>query len=92
MKQQFIKGAWYKTSRKSEKAFQYYVKFSHIEQEYAKSSEYINYNWENHNYCETSDNIKNTNFTLVDISEIAHLLPSNHPDLQQNALNSLEIW
>lgn len=35
---------------------------------------------------------KNEPILLTDLSEITSFLPKGHPDLEQNILQSLEIW
>jgi len=84
MKEQLIKGKWYKAYE----AQNYYIKYLKNNGIYANCSEHINMKTEpSHNtwggVCGQLQYL-----TEVSISEIAHLLPKNHPDLNQ----TIEIW
>ena len=88
----FIKGKWYKGLNN------YYIKFDSLEKKSGWNR--INFNesirdgkynntpnyWGNNIYEEFA--LKN----LIKTSEITKFLPLGHPDLEQNILQSLEIW
>ena len=81
-----IKGKWYKAFKSQD----FYIKYSHESKGgWAKCSEYIPKStgiYTNLNgACGKTEHLKE-----ISISEIAHLLPKNHPDLQKN--NIYELW
>lgn len=85
-KKDFIIGNWYKID-----GTKYYGKLTSeiIDDDKFPSTEYITSNGKyssNGNYFNLT-----TNIIEVDISEIAHLLPNNHPDLiiKQEIINDL---
>lgn len=78
----FIKGKWYKNYGDS------YMRAT-SKSNYLYGNEYIcrghfekgSFSWD-----------KDSPVLLTDLSEITPFLPKNHPDLEQNILQSLEIW
>jgi hypothetical protein len=81
--EKLIKGKWYQ-SLKSNK----YYKHNYNKNGENYCSEYIN---ENNVYrCQSDYNTLSINeIRLINISEIAHFLPKNHPDLQNKIY---EVW
>lgn len=91
--EQYIVGKWYKNL--TEKG--YYGKFKSLKESENRfeCSEYICL--EEKTYDGKDKNIwfynSDGHQLLTDLSKIAHLLPSNHPDLQQNSLiSNIQIW
>ena len=83
MKEQLIKGKWYKAFSDQNS----YIKFNTECREEAYCSEYISP--ENiYSKCDDSGCGLTKFLTPINISEIAHLLPKNHLDLNQ----IIEIW
>jgi len=93
--EEFIKNKWYKTYKIQQKVYAYYIKFSSVNRNYVESSDFINYEHKNHSYCNTSDSLESTIFTLIDISEIIPFLPLNHPDRKNqinDVISNIVIW
>lgn len=84
MKEQLIKGKWYKAYASKN----YYIKYTSFDGYYAICSEHINIK-DKPQYNAWGGSCGEAKYlTEVSISEIAHLLPKNHPDLNQ----TIEIW
>jgi hypothetical protein len=85
-KEKLVNGKWYKAFKSQD----YYIKYCKTKDndESANCSEHI-HNESYRNYGGGCGQIKD--LTPVKISEIAHLLPKNHPDLKQ-LKKSYSIW
>jgi hypothetical protein len=85
--EQLIKGKWYKIT--TFKDYCLYFKIGEINKTsvYFYNRDYISNEKFNKADCIDIKDIKHYN--LINISEIAHLLPKNHPDLQNKIY---ELW
>ena len=96
----FKKGSWYKGQKNN-----YYIKFNYLKKQDSAYGNRVYYTEriKHSEYNKLEDYWSNTQFEKyalenpVNISEIAHLLPSNHPDLlllhsPENLLSKLIIW
>lgn len=85
--EKLIKGKWYKFLSNNQV---WYMKFNKLGYKgYIESIEYIHPH-SNKIFKEGMfSELGRYNFILINISEIAHLLPKNHPDLQNKIY---ELW
>lgn len=89
-KEDFIIGKWYAHNPYNDLSRLWYVKFKNISNKFLEASEYITDNKEYY-YREGIFNKNFNEYWSINISEIARLLPKDHPDLQ-NIERSYELW
>jgi len=92
---QFVKGRWYAHNPYNDLNKLWYIKYAETNNWNNKiASEYINdFGTYNNARGTFSANKKEYLYEINDLSQIAHLLPKNHPDLIiSNPLNNLELW
>lgn len=89
MKEEFTNGKWYKHNPYNDLRNLWYIKYSRT---YASilASEFID---DDGNHYKKQGKFSNSpeQYRLINISEIAHLLPKGHPDLQ-NIERNYELW
>lgn len=86
MEKKLIKGKWYKFLAQNEIL---YMKFNIVDcNNVVISLEYIS-SKNVHTYGGNFNRLGYYSFMPINISEIAHLLPKNHPDLQNKIY---EVW
>ena len=86
---EFIKGKWYGNHPMWEG---FYIKCNNFDGKIINSNEQINLKNLGWKFSKNLYLSHLEGYKQVEISEIAKYLPKNHPDLEQNILQSLEIW